>query len=42
MEWAHIWVQIAKKKKMKEWCTALYYGAKKEFGSSNGPFLKIY
>ena len=42
MEWAHIWVQIAKKKKMTEWCTALYYGAKKEFGSSNGPFLKIY
>ena len=42
MEWAHIWIQISKKKKMKEWCTALYYGAKKEFGSSNGPFLKIY
>jgi len=42
MEWAHIWIKIAKKKKMKEWCTALYYGAKKEFGSSNGPFLKIY
>ena len=42
MEWAHIWMQIDKKKKMKEWCTALYYGAKKEFGDSNGPFLKIY
>lgn len=42
MEWANIWVTIAKKGKSKEWCTALYYGAKKEFGKSNGPFLKIY
>ena len=42
MEWANIWVTIAKKGKTKEWCTALYYGAKKEFGNSNGPFLKIY
>ena len=42
MEWANIWVIIAKKAKSKEWCTALYYGAKKEFGNSNGPFLKIY
>ena len=42
MEWANIWVTIAKKGKSKEWCTSLYYGAKKEFGSSNGPFLKIY
>ena len=42
MEWANIWVTIAKKGKSKEWCTALYYGAKKEFGNSNGPFLKIY
>jgi hypothetical protein len=42
MEWANCWVEIAKKKKMKDWCRVLYYGAKKEFGSSNGPFLKIY
>ena len=42
MEWANIWVTIAKQGKTKEWCTALYYGAKKEFGNSNGPFLKIY
>ncbi|MAK05534.1 MAG: hypothetical protein CMM64_00125 [Rhodospirillaceae bacterium] len=42
MEWANIWVSISKKGKSKEWCTALYYGAKKEFGDSNGPFLKIY
>jgi len=42
MEWANSWVEISKKKKMKEWCRVLYYGAKKEFGSSNGPFLKIY
>jgi hypothetical protein len=42
MEWANVWMQISKKKMTKEWCTALYYGAKKEFGDSNGPFLKIY
>ena len=42
MEWAKIWVEIDKKGKLKEWCTALYYGAKKEFSSKNGPFLKIY
>ena len=42
MEWANAWVEISKKKKMKDWCRVLYYGAKKEFGSSNGPFLKIY
>ena len=42
MAWANIWVTIAKKGKSKEWCTALYYGARKEFGNSNGPFLKIY
>ncbi len=42
MEWANIWVEIEKKNKMKEWCTVLYYGAKKEFSQKNGPFLKIY
>ena len=42
MEWANIWMQIDKKGMMSEWCSALYYGAKKEFGDSNGPFLKIY
>ena len=31
MEWANIWVQLSKRKKTREWCTALYYGAKKEF-----------
>ena len=42
LEWAKIWIEIARKGMMKEWCTALYYGAKKEFSSKNGPFLKIY
>jgi len=42
LEWAKIWIEIDKKGKLKEWCTALYYGAKKEFSSKNGPFLKIY
>ena len=42
MEWANIWVTLITRGLSKEWCTALYYGAKKEFGNSNGPFLKIY
>ena len=42
LEWAKIWIEIDKKKKMKDWCRVLYYGAKKEFSSKNGPFLKIY
>lgn len=42
MEWAKVWTEIEKKGKMKEWCTVLYYGAKKEFSQKNGPFLKIY
>lgn len=42
MEWAKIWTELADKKQMQNWCRVLYYGAKKEFGSANGPFLKIY
>ena len=42
MEWAKIWSQLAKKGKLEEWGKILYYGAKKEFSSKNGPFLKIY
>ena len=42
MEWAHIWSELSSKGKLKEWCTVLYYGAKKEFSPKNGPFLKIY
>jgi len=42
MEWAHIWSELSLKGKLKEWCTVLYYGAKKEFSTKNGPFLKIY
>ena len=42
MEWAHVWSKIESKDKLSEWCRVLYYGAKKEFSSKNGPFLKIY
>lgn len=42
IEWANTWVEISKRGKMKDWCKVLYYGAKKEFGTANGPFLKIY
>ena len=41
MEWAKIWSRISDKGKLDEWCRVLYYGAKKEFSSKNGPFLKI-
>ena len=42
MEWAHIWSELASKDKLKDWCRVLYYGAKKEYSSNNGPFLKIF
>lgn len=42
MRWALVWSQIEDKKMMTEWIQTLYYGAKKEFGNKNGPFLKIY
>jgi hypothetical protein len=42
LRWAYTWVLIEKKGMMDEWLKTLYYGAKKEFGGKNGPFLKIY
>lgn len=42
LRWAYTWVLIEKKKLMQSWLQTLYYGAKKEFGGKNGPFLKIY
>ena len=42
MEWANIWSELSKKGKLEEWGRVLYYGAKKEFSSRNGPFLKIF
>ena len=42
LEWAKIWSQLATKGKLEEWGRVLYYGAKKEFSSVNGPFLKIF
>jgi hypothetical protein len=42
LRWAYNWVLIEKKGLMEEWLKTLYYGAKKEFGGKNGPFLKIY
>ena len=33
---------ISQKKKFNEWLSVLYYGAKKEFSDTNGPFIKIY
>lgn len=42
LRWAYTWVLIEEKGLMEEWLQTLYYGAKKEFGGKNGPFLKIY
>lgn len=37
-----IYQSISQKKKFDEWLSVLYYGAKKEFSDTNGPFIKIY
>jgi hypothetical protein len=42
MRWAAIWAELEEKGKTEEWLKTLYFGAKKEFGEENGPFLKIY
>lgn len=42
MRWAYAWALIDKKGLMQEWLKTLYYGAKKEFRDTNGPFIKIY
>lgn len=42
LRWAEIWGIIEQKGLMEEWLKTLYYGAKKEFKDTNGPFLKIY
>jgi hypothetical protein len=42
LRWALAWVLIEQKGLMTDWLKTLYYGAKKEFGGKNGPFLKIY
>jgi len=38
----HMYQNISKKKKFEEWLSVLYYGAKKEFSDTNGPFIKIF
>ncbi len=38
----HMYQTISKKKMFKEWLSVLYYGAKKEFSDTNGPFVKIF
>lgn len=42
LRWAYAWALIEKKNLMEEWLKTLYYGAKKEFRDTNGPFVKIY
>jgi len=42
LRWVEVYYKISQKGKFNEWLSALYYGAKKEFGDMNGPFIKIY
>lgn len=42
LRWAYAWALIEKNDLMQEWLKTLYYGAKKEFRDTNGPFIKIY
>lgn len=42
MRWAYAWALIEKKGLLEDWIKTLYYGAKKEFRDTNGPFVKIY
>lgn len=42
LRWTYVWVLIGKNGLMQEWLKTLYYGAKKEFRDTNGPFIKIY
>jgi len=42
LEWAYIYCEISKAHKFEQWLSCLYYGAKKEFSDTNGPFIKIY
>jgi len=42
LRWIDLFSQIQAKKKWPDFLSTLYYGAKKEFGDMNGPFLKIY
>ena len=42
LRWALTWNLIDQKGMLNEWLKTLYYGAKKEFSATNGPFLKIF
>lgn len=42
LEWINIYQQIEKKGEFTNWLSCLYYGAKKEFSDTNGPFIKVY
>jgi len=42
LEWINIYREIDRKHKFEEWMSCLYYGAKKEFSDTNGPFIKIF
>ena len=42
LRWIENFMKIDKRGKFPEFLSCLYYGAKKEFGDMNGPFIKIY
>ena len=37
-----LYQKISQKNKFDKWLETLYYGAKKEFSTLNGPFIKIF
>lgn len=42
LRYIKLYQQISQKNKFDEWLSILYFGAKKEFSDTNGPFIKIY
>lgn len=42
LRWVEVWWKLDKKNLIEDWLSTVYYGAKKEFGDLNGPFIKIY
>lgn len=42
LRYIKLYQQISQKNKFDEWLSILYFGAKKEFSDTNGPFIKVY
>ena len=42
LRYIEVFENISRRGRWSEFLSCLYYGAKKEFGDKNGPFIKIY